>query len=70
MILILMAFAILMFYDLRRFIRKKENAKVYILYFFFMTVSLIVSLLLEAGRRPPGPSQWIQAALNLIGVLK
>ena len=46
MILILMAFAILMFL-ICQVHEKKEKAKVYILYFFFMTVSLIVSLLLK-----------------------
>lgn len=70
MLVILLAFAIVMFYDLQRFIRKKEQAKVFILYIFFMAVSLTVSLLLEVGIRPPSPSQWIEAALNKIGVFK
>ncbi|HEY8421669.1 MAG TPA: hypothetical protein VIL05_08015 [Thermoclostridium sp.] len=67
---ILAVFSILILYDMQRFIRKKEPARVFILYFFFMATSLVVSLLLETGRRPPSPSQWIETALKMIGVLK
>lgn len=70
MITIIAIFAILIVYDLQRFIRKKEQAKVLLLYGFFMAASLTVSLLLAAGRRPSSPAQWIEAVLKMIGVLK
>jgi uncharacterized membrane protein len=70
MIIVLAVFTILIFYNFQRFIRKKEQARVFALYIFFMAVSLTVSLLLAAGRRPSGPSQWIEAVLKMIGVLK
>jgi hypothetical protein len=70
MIIVLAVFAILILYDLQRFIRKKERARVFALYIFFMAASLTVGLLLTAGRRPSSPSQWIEAVLRMIGVLK
>jgi len=70
MMIVLVVFTILIIYDCQRFIRKKEQARVFALYFFFMAVSLTISLLLAAGRRPPSPSQWIEAVLKMIGVLK
>jgi len=70
MIIVLAVFAILIFYDIQRFIRKKEKAKVFALYIFFMAVSLTISLLLSAGIRPSSPAQWIEAALRMIGVVK
>lgn len=70
MIIVLAVFTILIFYDLQRFIRKKDKARVFALYTFFMAASLTVSLFLAAGRRPSSPSQWIEAVLKMIGVLK
>jgi len=70
MIIIIAVFLVLIIYDLQRFIRKKEQAKVFILYFFFMAASLVVSLLIEAGRRPPSPSQWIESFIRVIGVIQ
>ena len=68
MIVVLAVFAILIFYDVRKFIRTKEPVKVFAIYACFMATSLIVSLLLAAGRKPPGPTQWIEAILNIFGV--
>lgn len=70
MITVIMIFIILIFYDFQKFIRKKEPARVFVIYSFFMAASLIVSLLLATGKRPSSPSQWIEAALKRIGVLK
>jgi len=70
MMIILAVFAILIFYDLQRFIRKKEQARLFVLYISFMAASLAVSLLLAGGRRPPSPPQWIEAVFKMIGVLK
>jgi len=69
-IIVVAVFAILIFYDIQRFIRKKEKAQVFALYIFFMAVSLTISLLLSAGIRPSSPAQWIEAALRMIGVVK
>ncbi len=70
MIIVLAVFAVLIFYDLQWFIRKKERARVFAIYIFFMAASLAVSLLLASGRRPSSPSQWIEATLKMIGVLE
>jgi len=70
MINVVVIFIILVFYDFQKFIRKKEPVRVFVLYSFFMAASLIVSLLLAAGKRPSSPSQWIEAALRRFGVLK
>jgi hypothetical protein len=55
---------------LQRFIRKKEPARIFAIYIFLMGVSLAISLLLISGRRPSSPSQWIEAVLRMIGVVK
>lgn len=67
---VLAVFIILIAYEMQRFIRQKEKARVFVLYIFFMASSLAVSLLLAGGRRPSSPAQWIEAALKMIGVLK
>ncbi len=70
MAIVLAVFAVLIFYDLKEFIRKKEPARVFVIYFLFMAASLAVSLLLAAGRRPSSPAQWIEALLKMIGVMQ
>jgi hypothetical protein len=70
MIIVLAVFIILIIYDLQKFIRKKEQARVFVLNIFFMASSLAVGLLLAAGGRFSSPAQWIEAALKMIGVLK
>ncbi|HHW31543.1 MAG TPA: hypothetical protein GXX20_07725 [Clostridiaceae bacterium] len=70
MIVVIVLFAILVFKDFQRFIREKEQAKVYVIYILFLATSLAISLLLAAGIRPSSPPQWIEAALKMMGVLK
>jgi len=70
MAIILAVFILLVLYDLPRFIRKKEPAKVYAVYIPFMAASLCVSLLLAANKRPASPAQWIEGILKMIGVAK
>ena len=70
MAIILALFLILVLYDLQRFIRKKEQARVFIIYIFLMAASLTVSLLLAAGKRPSSPAQWIEGILKTMGVIK
>ncbi len=70
MLLILALFAVLIVYDLQKFIQQKAQARVFVLYTFFMTVSLIISLFLAAGKRPSSPAQWIETVLAMIGVVK
>jgi len=70
MVMVLAIFTILIIYDLQNFIRKKEKARVFVIYIFIMAANLAISLLLAAGRRPCSPSQCIEALLNMIGVLK
>ncbi|HOK43929.1 MAG TPA: hypothetical protein PK767_08510 [Clostridiales bacterium] len=67
---IIAVFIILILYDMRIFIRNKEPAKVYVLYFFLMGAGLIVSLLLAAGIRPVAPSRLIEAVFKMIGIAK
>lgn len=69
-LIVVAVFAILVIYDLQKFIRNKQPARVYVIYILIMAASMIVALLLAAGKNPPGPSQWIEAALKLIGVVK
>lgn len=70
MTIILAVFIILLSYDLQRFIRKKEQARVFVIYIFLMAASLVVSLLLAAGKRPASPAQWIEGILKMTGVVK
>lgn len=70
MAIILAVFSILVLYDLQRFIRKKEQARVFVIYIFLMTASLTVSLLLAAGKRPASPAQWIEGIFKMMGVIK
>ncbi|MDS1030867.1 hypothetical protein RDV78_10475 [Bacillota bacterium LX-D] len=70
MAIILAVFIILVLYDLQRFIRKKEQARVFTIYVFLMAVSLAVSLLLAAGKRPASPAKWIEGILKMMGVVK
>lgn len=70
MAIILAVFIILALYDLQRFIRKKEQAKVFVIYVSLMAAGLTVSLLLAAHKRPASPAQWIGWALKMIGVVK
>lgn len=70
MIIVLAIFMILIFYDLQQFIRKKERPRVFVIYLFLMAISLIISMLLAAGTRPSAPSQWIEAVMKMIGVVK
>lgn len=70
MMVIITIFAIIISYDLQRFIRKKERARVFIIYIFFMASSLAVSLLLAAGKRPESPSRWIEEILKMMKVVK
>lgn len=70
MVIILVVFATLVLYDLPRFIKNKEMANAMIIYVFFMAASLAVSLLLVSGKRPPGPSEWIEWLLKMIEVVK
>jgi len=70
MLIILTAIVILILYDMRMFIRNKEPARVYALYFFFMGSSLAVSLLLAAGKRPVAPSRIIEAIVKMIGIVE
>ncbi|MDI3535053.1 MAG: hypothetical protein PWQ82_1418 [Thermosediminibacterales bacterium] len=69
-VLVLIIFAILIFHDLSRFIKQKDPIKVIAIYTFIMSASLVVSLLLAAGRRPPGPAEWIEWMLKMIGVVR
>lgn len=68
--IILAVFIILALYDLPRFIRKKEPAKVFVIYVSLMAASLTVSLLLASNKRPASPAQWIEWGLKMIGVVK
>jgi len=70
LIIILAVFLILVLYDLQMFIREKAQIRVYIIYGFLMTVSLVVSLLIVAGKRPASPAQWIEALFKTAGVIK
>lgn len=70
MAIILAVFIILVLYDLPKFIRKKEPAKVFFVYVLLMAASLTVSLLLAANKRPASPAQWIEWILKMIGVVK
>jgi hypothetical protein len=70
MIVILTVFAVLVLYDLPRFIRRKESIKVIAIYISLMAASLIVSLFLAANKRPASPAQWIKWILKMIGVVK
>ncbi|MBA1335538.1 MAG: hypothetical protein HPY66_1163 [Firmicutes bacterium] len=70
MAIVLAAFIILSLYDLQRFIRKKEQAKVFVIYASLMAASLTVSLLLAADKRPASPAQLIEWILKMIGVVK
>lgn len=70
MIIVLAFFAIIIFYDFQRFIRKKEPVRVFALYIFFMAISLTISLLLSAGKSISSPAQWIEAVFRMIGVVK
>lgn len=66
-VLVLIIFTILIFHDLSRFIKQKEPIRVFVIYTFIMSASLVVSLLLAAGRRPPGPTELIKWMLKMIG---
>lgn len=70
MLMVMAIFTILIIYDFQKFIRKKEQARVFVINIFIMAASMSVSLLMAAGRRPYSPSQWVEALLNMIGVLK
>jgi hypothetical protein len=70
MLIILTVFIILVLYDLPRFIKRKEQAKVFVIYSCLMVASLIVSLLLAADKRPPSPAQWLESIFKIIGVIK
>lgn len=70
MIAVAAVFAVIIFFDLQRFIRNKEKTRVYVVYFIFMAASLVVSLLLASGIKPPSPAHWIKALLNMIGVIE
>lgn len=70
MVIVLIVFAILGFYDLSGFIKRREPAKVIVIYTFFMSASLVVSLLLTADKRPSSPAEWIEWMLKMIGVVK
>lgn len=70
MAIILAVFIILVLYDLTKFIRKKEPAKVFFIYVLLMAASLTVSLLLAVNKRPASPAQWIEWILKMIGVVK
>lgn len=70
MAIILAVFLILVLYDLQRFVRKKEQARVFIIYIFLMATSLTVSLLIAAGKRPASPAEWIEGILKMMGVIK
>jgi len=70
MAVILSVFIILALYDLPRLIRKKEPAKVLVIYVSLMAASLTLSLLLAAGKRPASPAQWIEGMLKMTGVVK
>jgi len=70
MLIILTVFIILVLYDLPRFIKRKEQAKVFVIYSCLMVASLIVSLLLAADKRPLSPAQWLESIFKIIGVIK
>lgn len=70
MAIILAVFTVLVLYDLPKFIRKKEQARVYAIYIFLMAASLAVSMFLAAGKRPASPAQWIEGLLKMMGVVK
>jgi len=57
-------------FDLPSFIKNKEQPKLFIIYGFLMASSLVVSVLLDAGRRPPGPAEFIELIFKMIGVVK
>jgi len=69
-LIILIIFTILGLYDFRRFIRKKEPAKVFIVNIIIMALSLAIGLFLAIGKRPISPSQWIERMLKMTGVIK
>ncbi|QSQ08003.1 hypothetical protein H0A61_00322 [Koleobacter methoxysyntrophicus] len=70
MAIIAAVFTILVLFDLPRFLKNKEPAKVIIIYAFFISTSLVISMLLAAGKRPPSPAEWIEWILKTIGVIK
>lgn len=70
MAIVLAVFAVLVLYDLPRFIRGKERARVYVIYAFLMAASLAVSLLLSAGQRLASPAEWIGEMLKMTGAVK
>jgi len=69
-IIIIVLFLAIIAYDVRGFIRKKEQASAIIIYLVLMGISLVVSVLLASGKRPPSPAQWIETALKMVGVVK
>ncbi|HOK43464.1 MAG TPA: hypothetical protein PLD49_07355 [Thermoclostridium caenicola] len=69
-IIIIVLFLAIIAYDVRGFIRKKEQASVIIIYLVLMGISLVVSVLLASGIKPSSPAQWIETALKMVGVVK
>ncbi|NLW00964.1 MAG: hypothetical protein GX041_07185 [Clostridiales bacterium] len=70
MLSVLLAFIIMELYNLRRLISNKESIKVLITYVVITASSLVIGLLLAAGRRPASPAEWIQWIFKMIGVVK
>jgi hypothetical protein len=70
MVLIVLVFALFIVFDMRKFVRIKVPAKVYVLYFAIVTASLVVSLFLASGKRPYSPAKVIEAAIKFIGIEK
>ncbi|MCM8900734.1 hypothetical protein KVG29_05760 [Caldicoprobacter algeriensis] len=70
MMLILAIFIVLSIYDVRKFIREKESARVIAAYAFIVVLSLVLGFLISIGKRPSSPAEWIQEILETMGVIK
>lgn len=69
MLILISAFAVLISYDISKFIKNKEPLKVYIVYSFLMAVSFTVSMLIVLNKRPQSPAEFIEYILKIIGVV-
>lgn len=67
-LIVLVSYALFIIFDMRKLFRNKVPAKVYVLYFAIMAVSLVVSLFLTSGKRPYSPTKVIEAAIKMIGI--
>jgi hypothetical protein len=68
MLVVILAFILIVLWDIRSLLKAKGRVKTMIIYFLLIGAGLTVSILLSVGKRPVSPAKIIEYILAIFGV--